>query len=126
MARHPYRFTDLTIPNGQTDSNVLSLSQDRVGLGMGINMTIYTPAAYTAAITVQLSPVDNPAAGDWKTLQYPVPGTDLVLTAGKAVFINAVGLFGARAMRIHSAGAEGADRVHQLFTQIDASVGGVL
>lgn len=125
MARHPYRFTDLTIPSGQTDSNVLSLSQDKVGIGMGIGMTIYTPAAYTAAITVQLSPVDNPSAGDWKTLQY-VPGTDLTLVALKAVFISSGALFGAKAMRIHSAGAEGADRTHQLFTQIDSGEGGVL
>lgn len=100
---------NLSIPNAGTDTpalgTVLSAGQLKLFFGTSDNIIIYVPAVLTGACTLQYSPVENPAAGDWKTVQ--INGADVVLAAGKAVSFHGVA---AKDLRIHSAGAEAAQR----------------
>lgn len=111
---HPARFR-LSIPNGGTDtpalSSLISKGNARSTLGNTSMLTVYVPAALTAACTIQVDP--QYGSGRWKTLQEN--GADIALAAGKAVDIFGVA---AEDIRIHSAGAEGAQRDFDLVLQI--------
>lgn len=111
---HPARFR-LSIANGGTDSPALSAQiskgNARSTLGNSQMMTVYVPAALTGVCTVQVDP--KYGSGAWKTLQEN--GTDITLAAGKAVDILGVAC---EDVRIHSAGAEGAQRDFDLVLQI--------
>lgn len=103
---HPARVT-LSIPNGGTDSNALSslFSKGNVRsvFGNAAMITLYAPAALTAAVTVQVSSKFGSAV--WRTLQES--GVDVAVPAGKAVDVFGAGI---EDIRFHSAGAEGAQR----------------
>lgn len=99
----------LSIPNGGTDSPALSTVVPSIGvlqtiLQMVRSWAISAPAALTAAITVQVA--STVGGVDWVTLQYL--GTDFGIAAGKQNILPSSGGF--KDMRIHSAGAEGAQR----------------
>lgn len=70
------------------------------------------PGTLTAAISIQVVLVEG--SSSWSTLQ--INGTDVVLAAGKTNFLP---LSSWRDMRIHSAGAEGAQRDFLLNFQVE-------
>jgi hypothetical protein len=117
MAVHSAGPYTLTIANGGTDSGALSASSSvsagilKLLVGSLISVTVFAPATVTGTITIQVKP--NPAAADWTTLQSA--GADVTIAAGKAVTLSSIP-FGD--MRIHSSGAEGAERVFTLLFQI--------
>lgn len=107
----------LSIPNGGTDSPALSAlwskGMVRSGLGNSESIGVSVPAALTGVCTVQVSPQYK--SGNWRTLQEG--GADLALAAGK--FVRLPLELGIEDIRIHSAGAEGAQRDFVLSLQID-------
>lgn len=107
----------LSIANGGTDSprlsDVWSKGQVRSTLGAMTNLTIMAPAALTGVITVQVAPKYADVAGNFRPLQEG--GADITLVAGKVTNIK-LAAFGD--LRIHSAGAEGAQRDFDLVFQI--------
>ncbi len=94
------RIRDMVIANGQSNSNALT------GIASATGFIIAAPAALTAACTVQVSLDDGVT---WNTLQSN--GSDVVVGAGKTIVITHGGW---DQMRIHSAGAEGAQRNFQV------------
>lgn len=110
---HDARLEDLVIPSGQSVSNAII---NPVGIQNIIELVIYADAAFTGTtITVQVSPVQNPAAGDWKNFQY-TPGTDVTIAAGKAVRVACRCI---KAIRISSNGTEAATRTCPVVVQQD-------
>lgn len=97
----------LTIASGQTDSAALSTlftaGQLKTILGSASRLAITPPAAVTNTISIEVVAVEG--GSDWTTLQ--TNGTDVSVTADKTNFIPFGGI---RDLRIHSSGAEGADR----------------
>lgn len=114
---HIAQYT-LSIANGASNgaalSSVLSVGQIKLFFGTSDNIIIYAPAVLTGVVTLQYSPVDSPAAGDWKTVQ--VNGADVTIAAGKAVSIHGVS---ARDLRLVSAGVEAAQRDFVIATLIN-------
>lgn len=114
----PARVGTLTIANGGTDTpGITTLQYGRAGLGQAKTLTIYAPAALTAAVTVQVLPRGD---STWRTLQQN--GADVAVAVGKAVQINSGGWDD---LRLHSAGAEGAARDFLIDASID-TLGGLL
>lgn len=74
-------------------------------------ISVTAPAALTGACTVQIRPVEG---GAWSTVQEG--GADVTLAAGKTTTLLGVA---AKDLRIHSAGAEGADRDFYVNIQED-------
>jgi hypothetical protein len=110
---HDARLEDLVIPSGQSASNAII---NPVGIQNIIELVIYGAATFTGTtITVQVSPVQNPSAGDWYNFQF-TPGTDVVIAAGKAVRVACRCI---KAIRLLSNGAEAADRVCPIVVQQD-------
>lgn len=111
---HTTRVT-LSIPNGGTDtpalSSIWSKGMVRSTFGNDADLIVYAPAALTGAVTVQIS--SKYGSGVWKTLNDGV--ADIAIAAGKAVQIP---LGAAEDIRLHSAGAEGAQRDFDLVFQI--------
>src|SRR6266581_3726556 len=107
MSLHLHNFGTLSIPNAGTDTPAYAVQS---ALGSSMSVVVFAPAALTAAVTVQVAPVANPQAADWKTLQLTGTGapSDITIAAGKAVAISLSA--GYRAFRLHSAGAEAAQR----------------
>lgn len=116
MSAHNTTSFRLTIANGGTDSpylsSLFSAGQLKALLGSLVQMVVYTPAALTAAVTMQVRAVE--ASGTPVTLQTPA-GTDVAFAAAKGVVVNA-GAF--RDFRMHSAGAEAADRDFDFVCQL--------
>lgn len=112
---HQAPFT-LSIPNGGTDtpalSSLLSKGNLRSTLGNTSMLTVFAPAALTAACTVQVR--SQYGTGAWLTLQEN--GADVAVAAGKAVDVFGVA---AEDLRVHSAGAEGAQRDFVVSFKID-------
>lgn len=111
---HPARFV-LSVPNAGTDtpalSSMMSKGAARSTFGNSRNISITAPAALTGACTVQVSP--KYGSGQWATLQ--VNGADVAVAAGKSVNVPS----GAwEDLRIHSAGAEAAQRDFQVVFQV--------
>lgn len=100
--------------NGVALGTVLTAGQLKIFFGTSDNIIIYAPAALTGVVSLQYSPVENPAAGDWKTVQ--VNGADVTIAAGKAVSIHGVA---AKDLRLQSAGVEAAQRDFVLSTLIN-------
>jgi hypothetical protein len=118
MARSTHDLGILTIANGQTVSNVLSgAGVVQAALGSANVTTIFTPATLPETVNVEVAPVINPQAADWKRLQWQ-PGTDLVLAAARAVNIPLIAAF--KALRIVASGAVAADRAFRVLTQVDS------
>lgn len=116
MAAHNTQKVTLTIANGATDSEYLS-SKFSAGvlkalLGSVISMTVYTPSALTGAVTMQVRSTES--SGTPATLQ-AVAGTDTPFAAAKAVVVNAAGI---KDFRMHSAAAEGAERIFEVVFQV--------
>jgi hypothetical protein len=105
-----------TIANGQTTSNVLQARE----LAMAQGLQFDNAAAYTAAVTVQVAPHDDSAAGAFKALS--VGGADVALIAAKSQSISTPGGFG-EAIRLVSAGAEGAQRDVGVYALLNLSDG---
>lgn len=106
----------MSIPNGGTDTPALS-SQLSAGvlktlLGHTVQIVVNTPSALTAAVTMQV--VATEGGSTWVPIQSPA-GTDIPFAANKAVIVNA-GAF--RDLRMHSAGAEAAQRDFDLTFQL--------
>lgn len=112
MARHPARIGTLSIPNGGTDSPALS-TLSKSGYGAAIGLLIGGPAALTGTVTVQ---VQNAGDATWRTLQSG--GADVAIAATKAIVISPT-VFAD--LRLHSSGAEGAQRDFVIDSQIDAT-----
>lgn len=106
-----YRIvTTLSIPNAGSDSDTLDLTGSSSGSGAAgilgrrlISLLVITPAALTAAVTLQVS-LDGGSTFE----DFCVNGaTPLALAAGKATMIpEIVGCM----IKFHSAGVEGAQR----------------
>lgn len=110
---HDARLEDLVILNGQTASNAV---ENPVGIQNIVEMLIYGPSAIDGTtITVQVSPVQSPAAGDWRAFQF-VPGTDVTIGAGKAVRVAARCI---KAIRLLAGTTQTADRVFPIVVQQD-------
>lgn len=111
---HTARFT-FSIPNGGTDSPALSSMMSkgaaRSTAGNCSDIEIYGPAALTGVVTVQIAA--KYGSGLWKTLQQN--GADVAVPAGKVIQVP-IGAF--EDMRLHSAGAEGAQRDIDVVLQI--------
>lgn len=101
----PQRIATFTIPNGGTDSNVVS--RDAFGRCRSLEIAC-TAAALTGVCTVQSNDQAD-GSGTWVTVQSP-PGTDVAIAALKGVVLTAMPFM---ALRIHSASAEGAQRVFE-------------
>jgi hypothetical protein len=82
-------------------------------LGQATGITIYAPAALTGTITIEVQPYGD---ATWRTLQSG--GADITLAATKAVVISPPAFAD---LRLHSSGAEGADRDFFIDAQLDAS-----
>jgi hypothetical protein len=117
MAVHNAGPYTLTIANGGTDSGALSAATGvsagvlKLLVGAVVSVTIFAPAALTGTITIQVKA--HPSDSAWTTLQ--AAGADITVGAGKAVTLSSIP-FGD--MRIHSSGAEGAERIFSLLFQI--------
>jgi len=110
MPRLPIRFPDLVIAIGETASNEI---ESDFAHGQNIDYTIYAPATLPETVTVQMSPVNSPAAGDWVDIQKD--GTDVTLTAGKGTLFSGM----CKALRL-SSGATAAERTFRLIGQVEA------
>lgn len=110
MARQVTDLGTISIANAGTTSGglsgVSSASVVRVALDYAIAISIFSPAALTGTVTVQVSPVESPAAGDWKALS--VGGADVTIPAAKAVILTSLGGF--KDLRLVSGSAEAAQR----------------
>jgi len=115
MARHIARIGTLRISNGGTNSPALTSlgAVGRVGLGAATGLTIYAPATLTGTVTIEVLPYGD---ATWRTLQSG--GADVTIAATKAVVISPPAFAD---LRLHSSGAEGADRDFFVDSQIDAS-----
>lgn len=115
MNSGPWR---LSIPNAGTDSpalsTIMSAGQRKIGLGSGVSIGIACPAALTGTVTIQVVPTEG--SSSWVTLQSN--GSDIALTASKLVVVDA-GAF--RDLRIHSSGAEAAQRDFDLTFQVSVT-----
>ena len=89
----------LTIANGGTTSNVISFAEARGPVAI----LIIGPAALTAAVTLQVATTET---GTFVPLQSG--GSDITIPAAKGTQIT---MSTPGAMRLVSAGAEGAERV---------------
>jgi hypothetical protein len=98
---HVAKLPPLVIDDGETASSPLILEKSKKHLTV---FTLQAPATLTALLTVQVSDQKVPVV--WRNYQEP-PGTDVTLAQGDAITI---GPLGARALRVLSAGAEGAER----------------
>lgn len=116
MAAHNVTRFVLSIPNGGTDSpyvsSLFSAGQLKALFGSLVQMIVYTPAALTGTVTMQIRSLE--ATGTPVTLQV-VPGTDTAFAAAKGVVVNA-GAF--RDFRIRSSAAEGAQRDFEVVCQV--------
>ena len=122
MARSIHDLGTLSILNGATVSSA-SLSGAGVvqaALGTLNVLMIFTPATLPETVNVEVAPVTNPQAADWKRLQWQ-PGSDLVLGAGKAINVPLVSGF--KALRIVSQAAVGGQRDFRLLAQEDSDAG---
>ena len=111
---HTARFI-LSVPNAGTDtpalSSMMSKGAARSTFGNSRSISVTAPAALTGACTVQVSP--KYGSGVWATVQQN--GADVAVGAGKSVIIPS----GAwEDLRIHSAGAEAAQRDFQVVFQV--------
>lgn len=100
---------DLTIPSGQTDSNVYVIPS-----GMGVEqLTIFAPAALTGVVTLYL----GVGGSTFASLLPAVLGvTNVTIVAAKAAPLL-VGPF--RSIGVKSGSAEGAARVFTVVAQIE-------
>lgn len=94
-------LADLVIPNNGTDSNM-------VEVGPANDICIFAPGTLTGTINVQVSP-DN---SNWFDLKSA--GSSITIAASAAVIITTGGF---RYLRLHSNGAEGADRTFKASMQ---------
>lgn len=85
----------------------------KVAAGSLADLIIYAPATLTNTCNIQVAPNESPAAGDWKDLY--IAGNLVTVPAGGATSIPCAAF---RAIRVHSAGNEGADRVFTLVGQL--------
>lgn len=115
MSLHKAYLGRLTIANGQTASNILAARE----LGMARSLIFVNPAAFTAAVTVQVATNETAVAGDMKPLS--VAGSDVTLTAAKHQVVDVPP--GIEALRALSAGAEGAERVIEVFAVLQIADG---
>ena len=102
----------LVIANGATESGYI----DSDNFGMFASIGIYAPEALTDTVTLEMlrdPTVDETAAANWKTAQSP-PGTNVEIPAGTMIVLNTAGL-PTNAIRVVSAGAEGAERVFDVI-----------
>lgn len=106
----------LSIPNGGTDSPALSslLSSGAMALLVAgaRRLNVLAPAALTAAVTVQGT--NTVGGSDWSTMQDR--GADVAVGAGK---LAACDFEGIKDIRIHSAGAEAAQRDFIVTVQVE-------
>lgn len=102
MPFFPADLKDITIPNGGSTSNAITLFEDAYGLG------IQAPATLTASqVTIQVS-VSSGSASVFADLLSG--NTTVVFSAGQYRVISPIP---ARQLRITSSSAEGADRTFQ-------------
>src|SRR6266550_6647161 len=118
MARSTHDLGTLSILNTATVSNVLSgAGVVQAALGTSNILMIFTPATLPETVNIEVAPIINPAAGDWKRLQWQ-PGADLVLPAARAVNVPLVGGF--KALRIVSQVGVAAQRDFRVLVQTDS------
>jgi hypothetical protein len=98
----------LTIANGQTDSAAL----DADAFAKYEALTINGPAALTGTVTVQVGTTDA-SSPTWNTLQSG--GVDVGMAATKSITISPPCF---PQFRMHSSGAEGADRVFTIWGRL--------
>jgi hypothetical protein len=106
MSSHVVKVTDLVIPNGQTDSNIIYATRDFQDAD---GITIFSPAVMPETVTVYVSPVGEPnsppSASDFRALQ--TANADQTLAAGKAETII---LLPYKAIKVVASAAVAADR----------------
>lgn len=115
--RHNGVIGTLTIANNGTVSTELTAStvKNKIPLGAIVDWVIYAPASLTGTVTVYVSYLDAPSSGDWRALQIS-SGTDVTIPAAKAVVVPCGG---ARALRVVSGSAEGAERIFYIVGQYE-------
>jgi len=82
---HDARLEDLVILQGEEVSNAIT---NHVGVENTVDFLIYGGKNMLGAVNVQVSPEQKPTEDDWYDFQWS-SGTDVMLTAGKAVRVAA-------------------------------------
>lgn len=113
MPRHLHGPFTLTIVNAASDSGTYAVQST---LGSLDRITFFAPATLPETVTLQVSPIDSPTAGDWKTYTWQPGAVDIAFTAAKALNVPLIGGF--RAIRLHATAPVAADRVFQIVVQI--------
>lgn len=111
MARHNAVLGTMTIPSGQTVSNILA---GNLGMGFASDMSIETPAALTGTVVLQASLKSGAGSSDMKNVN--LGGSDLTLAANKVVPVPPTAF---KAIRVLSGSSEAADRVFKVVVQVD-------
>ena len=106
----PQKIGTFTIPNGGTDSNWLT----KADFGRCRSLSIQCTAAALTGICTVVTNTAEDQSGTTTTVQSP-PGTDVAIAALKAVPLSGVPFC---ALRIHSAAAEGAQRVFEVWGEV--------
>lgn len=108
MAEHLELLGTLTIPNGGTDSNVLSHRQ----MATARRLVIVGPATLTAAVTLYGSPLVGVLIAAMQPVRKVNDAADATIVAGKQTHVNDVNL---GSIAVKSAGAEGAARAFIVY-----------
>lgn len=109
MASHVEFVGTLTIPNGTKPSNVLVVNLTR----LATRWIFVTPAAFTGTVSVE-----GNHDGSTTTLPLKADGTDVTLTAGR---VHSWWYPGLKAIRVNSGSNEGADRIVQVYAEVEAA-----
>lgn len=109
MSRHIANLGTLTIANGATQSNVLTVNQ---GFGMTVDMILY---AANVAVTVYVGPDENMLIGDLIPLQV-TPGVDFACAASRATVIPTSTF---KSFAVVAGSAVSGDKVYKLRAQVD-------
>ena len=104
MRNQPIDMGSLTIPSGQTTSPHLNMRRKPLR-----GMSIFSPAALTGTVSIEVSGDLNEDVPTWQNLQSGA--ADIVVGAAECVPIDYVGWDG---LRFVSASAEAADRTFKM------------
>lgn len=111
MARLRVRLGTATIGTGAgATSNILAAKE----LGLVVGLMFYSPAAYTAAISVLVGPKDDSVAA--ACLPLKIGGVAAVLTAATADFFAVSGF---EAVALKTAGTEAAPRDVEVYAIVE-------
>lgn len=106
----------LVITSGNTESSAFTsaVMNVRTAFGNAVDFIVFGDTALTGTAHVEVSWLEAPGAGDWRTLY--VGGSVVTIPVNGAVVVPAAAF---RSLRIVSSGAEAADRTFLVVVQHD-------